>query len=138
MRKMLILLFSCFFVFSLHCEESVQYRSTTEIIADLRAKTDELVKTNEELAALNKADKDTITELSDRIKTATESIDKAAADLSEANEKIIRQDEKIKFQKNILLTLTIILALLVVAHIVVLILNFKFGITLPYWLNALL
>lgn len=115
-----------------------QIRTTTEIIDDLRSKTSELVKTNEELVNINNADKSTIEELTTRVRTLAESIDKASNDLSEANEKLIRQDEKIKTQRAVLLVLTAILGLFFVAHIVVLVLNFKFGITLPYWLNSLL
>lgn len=115
-----------------------QIRTTTEIIDDLRSKTSELVKTNEELVNINNADKSTIEELTTRVRTLAESIDKASNDLSEANEKLIRQDEKIKTQRAVLLVLTAILGLFFVAHIAVLVLNFKFGITLPYWLNSLL
>lgn len=115
-----------------------QIRTTTEIINDLRSKTSELVKTNEELVNINNADKSTIEELTTRVRTLAESIDKASNDLSEANEKLIRQDEKIKTQRAVLLVLTAILGLFFVAHIAVLVLNFKFGITLPYWLNSLL
>lgn len=115
-----------------------QIRTTTEIIDDLRSKTSELVKTNEELVNINNADKSTINELITRVGTLAESIDKASNDLSEANEKLIRQDEKIKTQRAVLLVLTVILGLFFAAHIAVLVLNFKFGITLPYWLNSLL
>lgn len=135
MRKTVVA-FMMLLGFAAYGQESI--RTTTEIIDDLRSKTSELVKTNEELVNINNADKSTIEELSARVGALAESIDKASNDLSEANEKLIRQDEKIKTQRAVLLVLTAILGLFFVAHIAVLILNFKFGITLPYWLNSLL
>lgn len=125
------------FIFSQSSSNS-EPRTVSEIMKDIREQVSELETLSESRLQIIESDKTNIEKLENENNSIKESLNGLLTELSNANETIIRQNERIKIQRSVLLTLTIILGLFFVLHIVVLVLNYKFGITLPYWLNSLL
>lgn len=119
-------------------DETVQPRTTSEIMLELRSQIGELEHISEERAKAIENDKATIDELTQRVASISDSIDATISDLSKANETIITQNEKIKSQRSALAILSVFLGALFLAHIAVLVLKVKLNITLPYWLNTIL
>lgn len=137
MKRGLYFIFAAL-IFALCVQAFPQVKTSTELISEIKSQVIELTALNEQLTTYNVQDKKTIEDLQNRITTISESADKSLADLSEANETIIRQDEKIKTQRKILAIISIILGIFFIAHIVILVLKLKCNITLPYWLNTLI
>lgn len=130
----LLMLLLCSFISSQEGEP----RPITEIMQDIKNQVTELEALSEARLQVIEKDKTNIEKLEIENNNIKESLNGLLTELSNANETIIRQSERIKIQRSILFTLTIILGTFFILHIVVLILNYKFKITLPYWLNALI
>lgn len=113
-------------------------KTSAQLISEIREQVADLTMLNEQLTLYNTQDKATIDDLQNRILSISENADKSLQDLSEANETIIRQDEKIRTQKKVLAFVSAVLGAFFLLHIVILILKLKLNITLPYWLNTLL
>lgn len=135
----LIFLFMGFFTFGQTSENEIKEpRTVAEIMQDIKNQVSELESLSDARLQIIENDKASIEKLSNENTTIKENLNSLLSELSEANETIIRQDEKIKIQRNILITISIILGLFFIVHIVILILKLKFNITLPYWLNTLI
>ena len=130
----LLMLLLCSFVSS----QEEEPRPIAEIMQDIKNQVTELEALSEARLQVIENDKTNIKKLETENNNIKESLNGLLIELSNANETIIRQSERIKIQRSILFTLTIILGAFFILHIVVLILNYKFKITLPYWLNALI
>lgn len=130
----LLMLLLCSFVSS----QEEEPRPIAEIMQDIKNQVTELEALSEARLQVIENDKTNIEKLETENNNIKESLNGLLIELSNANETIIRQSERIKIQRSILFTLTIILGAFFILHIVVLILNYKFKITLPYWLNALI
>lgn len=130
----LLMLLLCSFVSS----QEEEPRPIAEIMQDIKNQVTELEALSEARLQVIENDKTNIEKLETENNNIKESLNGLLIELSNTNETIIRQSERIKIQRSILFTLTIILGAFFILHIVVLILNYKFKITLPYWLNALI
>lgn len=130
----LLMLLLCSFVSS----QEEEPRPIAEIMQDIKNQVTELEALSEARLQVIENDKTNIEKLETENNNIKESLNGLLTELSNANETIIRQSERIKIQRSILFALTIILGAFFILHIAVLILNYKFKITLPYWLNALI
>lgn len=113
-------------------------RTVSEIMQDIKTQVIELESLSESRLQIIENDKTNIEKLETENNNIKENLNSLLTELSNANETIIRQDEKIKTQRKILATISIVLGAFFISHIVILILKMKCNITLPYWLNTLL
>lgn len=134
--KKLFLVFTLLFVFigfSPAQEKNFYdyYNDAVTASVAMNEKVEQLISKVDEITALN-------TEQNEEIISLKESVRASVADLSDANEQIIRQNEQIKVKNKWLIIVCSILGLFFIAHIVIFIIGLKWNIKLPYWLNALI
>ena len=137
MKKFLCVLLFALFTSTVFAQSTTP-RSSNVIIQELRDNYKAVLDCNEELKAAV-ADKDiTIEELKEKVLTITAENDKAIEDKVKADAENLKKDLRIK---RLLKALTIAVSILggfLLIHILILILYYKFKITLPYTLNTIL
>lgn len=136
MRKIISILLVSFCLIAAYSEEKP--RTVPEIMADLKSYVSDLESLSDQRLQIIEDDKANIDALSKENDNIKASLNEVIIELSDANETIIRQDEKIKTLAKVLAIVSIVLGVFFVLHIVILILKLKLNITLPYWLNTLL
>ena len=119
-------------------EAVIPPRSSSVILQDLQNTLKELRELNDEKSNLLNEKLATIEDLKLKNSEVADKLSKVLEEESKANQLIIEQNVKLELQKKWLLILSGILLAFVVLHFLLLILNLKWGIKLPYWLNAIL
>jgi Skp family chaperone for outer membrane proteins len=118
--------------------QSTAPRSSNVIIQELRDNYKAVLDCNEELKSAV-ADKDiTIEELREKVLTITAENDKAIEEKVKSDAENLKKELKIKRLAKGLAISTSILGGFLLLHILILILYYKFKITLPYTLNTIL
>lgn len=102
-------------------------RQQIELLKEINARRDEIIASREL----------TIEEQKTQIESITAEANAAIADADEAAKQIILKDAKISRQSKILRVCAIILIIKVIGSIVLLILHYKYKISVPYFLNTI-
>lgn len=102
-------------------------RQQIELLKEINARRDEIIASREL----------TIEEQKTQIENITAEANAAIADADEAAKQIILKDAKISRQSKILRVCAIVLIIKIVGSIVLLILHYKYKISVPYFLNTI-
>lgn len=102
-------------------------RQQIELLKEINARRDEIIASREL----------TIEEQKTQIENITAEANAAIADADEAAKQIILKDAKISRQSKILRVCAIVLIVKIIGSIVLLILHYKYKISVPYFINTI-
>jgi len=102
-------------------------RQQIELLKEINARRDEIIASREL----------TIEEQKTQIENITAEANAAIADADEAAKQIILKDAKISRQSKVLSVCAIVLIIKIVGSIVLLILHYKYKISVPYFINTI-
>jgi len=102
-------------------------RQQIELLKEINARRDEIIASREL----------TIEEQKTQIENITAEANAAIADADEAAKQIILKDAKISRQSKILRVCAIVLIIKIIGSIVLLILHYKYKISVPYFINTI-